>query len=234
MTVFVVKVSDAAAIQSSMMGLESYCVPRQGFLETYGLLLGTISDSDTGRRCYRIEHILTDRQAARKRTEVEYNKTNIRLKVELMKNHWPDLRLIGDIHTHPHADRENARGGWRLSEGDRQDVEEENTKFWLEIGLKVNLVLSIHLLENAGWQAPGRIGRRTNTAKWTLRNQDEYYRLRLAAYVVNQLDNEAEQGLYLSPRHRPPVWCGRPHQDVGRMARQHRVHLDIPSVFSIS
>ena len=43
MTEFIVKVSEAAAMQLSMMGLESYCVPRQGFLETYCLLLGAAS-----------------------------------------------------------------------------------------------------------------------------------------------------------------------------------------------
>ena len=234
MTVFLVKVSEAATMQLSMMGLESYCVPRQGFLETYGLLLGAVADDGADRTCYRIEHVLTDRQAARSASHVTPSKENIRLKIELMKNHWPDHLLIGDIHTHPYEGRQDARAGWKLSDGDREDVEEGNTTFWLEVGIKINLVLSIHLMDNAGWQASGRIAQYTNTAKWTIRNQDEHYRLRLAAYVVNRFENEGNAALYLSPRHQSPVWQGRPHQSVGRLAREHTVLLEIPSVLCIS
>ena len=61
------------------------------------------------------------------------------------------------LHTHPYKNRKEARRGYKLSDGDRKDVEETNHRFWFAAELKVNLVMAIYPLETAGWQEPGRM-----------------------------------------------------------------------------
>lgn len=236
MTDYVVKVTEPALMQLCLMGLESYCIPAES-QETYGLLWGSKARSIDDTIHYRIDHVLTQAEAERGPDEVEYNEGGIRLQIQLMENHWPELSFIGDIHTHPFADRADAERGWKLSDDDRKDVEKTNTDFWIEVGLKVNLVLSIHLLGNGGWANPGRIGKKENTAEWTVRNrrEEEYYRLRLAAYVVNPIeDNDGEERLFLRPRHHQPFWDNgwRTMLPRGRFP-QHRVRLEVPSVLGL-
>lgn len=228
---YVVKITETALIHLCMMGLESYCVPAQ-FRETYGLLWGSTNRDTNGTTYYRVEHVLTDAEAIRGRHAVEYNEDNIRLKVELMKSHWQDVVFIGDIHTHPYEDRPDARGGWRLSDVDRRDVEEKNTHFWREVNLRVNLVLSIHRMGNAGWAPPGMVGNYGYTAQWSLTNEEEYFRLRLAAYVVNRLGANGEAPLYLRPRHRTPRWDNSWTDNL--TLPNHEVRLEIPSVLGIT
>lgn len=235
MTDYVVKVTEPALMQLCLMGLESYCVPKR-FRETYGLLWGSIAHGGDERTYYRIEQVLTDAEATRGRSSVQYSEENIRLKTEVMESCWPDIAFIGDIHTHPWKDRHDADGGWRLSDGDREDVEESNTAFWRKVGLKLNLVLSIHQLGNAGWAEPKRITENnvelSNTFFWTVKNhaRNQSYRLRLAAYVIDQISAGRKKQLFLSPRHNSRIWENSSVQNMNITLPKHTVRLDVPSV----
>ena len=72
------------------------------------------------------------------------------LKKSITKECWPSLSFLGDFHTHPYKNRKEAWGGYKLSDGDRKDVEETNHRFWFAAELKVNLVMAIYPLETAG------------------------------------------------------------------------------------
>lgn len=234
MTKYVVEVSDSALMHLCLIGLESYCMPRIP-KETYGILWGRTEAPHQEKVYYHVDHVSSDIEAERRNDHVKYNKQNLTLKADLVRAVWPSLSFLGDFHTHPYTKRRDARGGWQISEGDRLDVEETNRRFWHKQGLKVNLVMSIHPLKNRGSQTPGRIKGRDNTqhyntVQWTLRfhAKKQYYRLRLAAYVVNQISDGRRNSLLLSPRERDwkDDWLHQREIDPPH----HSVRLDVPSV----
>ena len=233
MTDYIVEVSDLELMHLCLIGLESYCVPRIP-KETYGLLWGSMANKSTGKIHYRIEQVSTDIEAERTSGWVKYNQKSLMLKKSITKECWPSLSFLGDFHTHPYKNRKEAWGGYKLSDGDRKDVEETNHRFWFAAELKVNLVMAIYPLETAGWQDPGRIGDRDYTVKWTLRNyvEENYYRLRLAAYVVNPVTDGRRHSLIVSPREGnwKDSWIRRRGIDIP----EHTVRLDIPSVLGSS
>ena len=233
LTEYIVEVSDSALMHLCLIGLESYCVPRNP-KETYGLLWGSMANKSTEKIHYQIDQVSTDIEAERTSGCVEYNKKSLKLKKSIIKECWPSLSFLGDFHTHPYKNKEEARGGYKLSDDDRKDVEETNRTLWFEADLKVNLVMAIYPLGNVGWQGPGRIGDRDYTVKWTLRNyvQETYYRLRLAAYVVNPVNDGRRHSLIVSPRERN--WKDSWIRQRGIDIPEHKVRLDIPSVLGSS
>ena len=229
MTTYVVNVSESALMHLCLIGLESYCIPRTP-KETYGLLWGASVNKCNDATHYIVGHVSTDVEAERTADWVAYSKKSLVLKRNIIEECWPSLSFLGDFHTHPFRSREEARGGYKLSEGDREDVEEENRRFWFRADLKVSLVMAIYPLETRGWQVPGRINNRANTIKWTLRNhrQEEYYRLRLSAYVIQKVIVRRRKSLILTPRETnwDDNWMGK----YGVTAPDHSVYLDIPSI----
>lgn len=239
LTQYTVEVSDSALMHLCLMGLESYHSPG-GYKETYGVLWGTSSyreykkeseGSDAILYHYRIEHAITDIGAERSEDEVGSDQYNLKLKKDVIEECWPALSLLGDFHTHPYGDREEARGGGRLSEGDRYDIEESgNRKFWFKMDLKVNLVMSIFSLGNAGSKDPVRIKDKNHIVEWTLRSRarEEYYRLRLAAYVINKVPDGRRYSLILTPREHD--WDNGWIKKRGLAVPKQKIWLDIPSV----
>ena len=229
MTQFVVKVSDSALMYLCLIGLESYCVPRVP-KETYGLLWGAITHKRNERAHYQVDHVSTDVEAERTSNWVSYSKRSLGLKKQIIEECWPSLAFLGDFHTHPYRNREEAMGGYQLSEDDRKDVEEINRTFWLNAGLKISLIMSIHPLGRQGWQNPGRVNDKSHTAKWTLRNYSrrDYYRLRLSAYVVSKIRDGRRYSLALSPREHG--WDNSWMTERQVSDPQHTVRLDVPSV----
>ena len=229
MTQYIVEVSDSALMHLCLISLESYCIPRRP-KETYGLLWGRAITEATDRVYYYVDQVSTDIEAERTGRWVSYNRRCLALKTSLVSECWPSLSFLGDFHTHPSESREDARGDWKLSDGDREDVEETNRKFWHGQGLRVNLVMSIYPLQNVGWQDPGRIKEKDYTVKWTLRNyvDERYFRLRLAAYVVNRADDGRRHSLILSPRE--ANWNNSWINQRGIDLPDHSVRLEVPSV----
>lgn len=229
----ILEVSDSALMHMCLMGLESYHHPRR-HVETYGLLWGTSSykehkKPDEIRYHYRIDHALTDIEAERTKDEVRSDLHNLELKKRIIEDCWPALSFLGDFHTHPFEDEEDARGRERLSDGDREDVEESrNRTFWYRVGLKINLVMSIYPLGNAGSKDPVRV--KNHIVEWTLRDnaQKEYYRLQLAAYVINKVRDGRRHSLILTPRERG--WNNRWIKERKIKIPEQEIWLQIPSV----
>ena len=212
-----------------LIGLESYCIPRVP-KETYGLLWGSVASKCNNSVHYQIDHVSTDIEAERTANWVSYSKKSLLLKKEIIEEYWPSLAFLGDFHTHPCSDRTEALSGYRLSEGDRLDVEQTSHRFWFDAKIKVSLVMTIYPLGTAGWQKPGRIKDKFHTAKWTLRNygRGDHYRLYLSAYVINPIEDGQRHGLIVSPRENG--WDKSWLKERKIEEPEHEVYLDIPSV----
>ena len=229
MTTYAVNISETALMHLCLIGLESFRIPRSP-KETYGLLWGSSVNKSNDTVYYQIDHVSADVEAERTADWVAYSERNLSLKRDIIEECWPSLSFLGDFHTHPYRRREDAHGGYKLSEGDREDVEEVNRKFRFKADLKVSLVMAIHPLKNQGWQAPGRMDNSTHTIKWTLRRhrQEEYYRIRLSAYVVQKLIVRRRMSLILTPRESD--WDNRWMEKYEIDAFDHSVYLDVPSI----
>ena len=229
MSTYVVNVSESALMHLCLMGLESYRIPRSP-KETYGLLWGSSVNKTNDTIHYKIDHVSTDAEAERTAHWVAYSERSLELKRDVIEECWPSLSFLGDFHTHPFRSLQEAQGGYKFSEGDREDVEEIGRKFWFKADLKVSLVMAICPLGNIGWQAPGRIDGRTYTITWTLRNhrKEEYYRIWLSAYVIQKFRVRRRMSLILTPREND--WDNNWMEQYGVTAPDHSVFLDIPSI----
>ena len=229
MTKHIVNVSESALMHLCLIGLESYCIPRTP-KETYGLLWGSIAAKRNDSIHYQVEHVSTDVEAERTAGWVSYNQRSLQLKKEIIEECWPSLSFVGDFHTHPCSDREEAIKYYRLSEWDRADVEEYNRRFWFNVEIKLSLVMAIYPLGNVGWQEPGRVNGKFHTAKWTLRNygRGDYYRLFLSAYVIRPVEDGRRHSLIVNPREND--WNDTWIEEREIEEPEHEVYLNVPSV----
>ena len=220
MASYVVEVTDSALMHLCISGIESYCLAK-GPKETYGLIWGSVIRSQPAVTHFRIDHVFIDIAAKRKKNSVTYSEEGLNLKRRVLSRCWPTQAFLGDFHTHPYLNLKEVTNDtelYRASDTDRQDVEEVNKAFWLKVGLKVNLILTICKLKRLGSAQPKRL--EDHIIEWTLGGT---YRLWLAGYVARKRSDK-RSGLFLSPREKS--WPSA--------VREHRVRLDIPSVIGSS
>lgn len=178
---YVIRLSEPALIYLCQAGLEAYSVQHQGkrALETYGLLWGHQLTMQDGRTLFAIEMATVDTSAQRKKDEVTPNENSLALKQDIMTSYWPQLKFLGDFHTHPHrsADEVVAERLYEFSELDRESIE-AYPDFWREHGYRVGLVMTIALLKRRSSRSDRRLP--DGTLEFTLSN----YRFWLKANVA--------------------------------------------------
>jgi hypothetical protein len=197
---YLVNVSEAAFQSMVIATIESFLVAgRAGKAnrltrqrETFGLLWGYETTTVSKARCFNVEVAIVDANAERGRTSVipshgleTINKT--------LPTYWPNLKFLGDFHSHPWTVREPWPKRPFLSEADRQSIEGDAA--YAKLDFRVALLLNIAKLEKKGWMTPSFVN--DNTLEFRLND----LRMSLAAWVACPVKNDRrEQSLYVIPR----------------------------------
>lgn len=191
---YTVELSQAAFLSMANAALESYIIDNKGKkkLECYGHLWGSEQEIEGKRTYIRVEHATLDSKARSTTKSVTPKINNLYMQKEFMKAFSPHTRFLGDYHTHPYEDFQEAERnrGWEFSEGDRKDI--ENKTFWAEQGLKISLVVAIGGMQRHGSKEHDYLKDRFNTFFFTLGR----YRLWYTAYVTKEMEGK----LSLFPR----------------------------------
>lgn len=216
MTKYAVEISDTALMHLCVAGLESYN-HEDGLRETFCLLWGSETHRRRNETYFRVDHAFTDIDAEREEEGINYNEQGLRLKREIMERCWPTQVFLGDFHTHPYAALDDVPRAPGASGADRRDIERHNLNLWLDVDLKISLILSIAQLQRGSNKPPRRLIGMDHVVEWTL---DGSYRLWLAAYVAVR----CRDGFFLHPRGSNEINAGQ----------QHSVWLDVPAVLGSS
>lgn len=233
MTNYTVEISDSALMHLCVAGIESYRLPKRP-RETYGLLWGSVSSEKKEEIYYQVAHVFTDIEAKRRANSVTYSEESIYLKRETIGKCWPTQTFLGDFHTHPYRNSNDAAGkkGYVASDGDRKDVERNNRDLWLAVKSRISLVLTIAELDRRGSAKPKRFKNNEHIVRWAIRwTTDNYYQFWLAAYVVDKIERPRKRTkLFLNPREEDWIDDWKDKIDLP----EHQVWLDIPSVLGNS
>jgi len=158
---YVVSISENALIALVLNVMEAYAIKPKGKLksacglEIFGSLYGFESNMADGRTLFRIEFVSVDTSVKQAPNAVEYNTEAIVLKSQILNSFWPHYSYLGDFHSHAYShvnDVEEVRG-YFLSEGDIEDLE-ENQNFYHELGARLSLLVTVASLHRASNTQP--------------------------------------------------------------------------------
>lgn len=148
----IVRVSDMALAQMSLAAMEGFEVPhavgngsRRG-VEIYAALWGHTIMLSADTALYALEMAAADTSAERTTGSVENRFEALQVKTDMIHSFWPNLRFMGDFHTHPH--RNDSIGTitrhklFRYSDEDYTSIEEEGSRY-RELGYRVGVVMTI-------------------------------------------------------------------------------------------
>lgn len=148
----IVRVSDAALAQMVLAAMEGFEVPHvvgNGFrrgVETYALLWGHEMPLAAETALHAIEMISVDTSATRTTNSVNSRFESIDVKREIIHSAWPNLRFIGDWHTHPHRTESistiTRQKLYKYSDDDYSDTEKDG-KTYRRLGYRVGMVMTI-------------------------------------------------------------------------------------------
>jgi proteasome lid subunit RPN8/RPN11 len=228
---FLVNVSEAAFQSMVIATIESFLVPgragKAGRLtcqrETFGLLWGYETTTASKARCFNVEVAHVDTNAERGRSSVTPSK-GLETVNKALPAYWPNLKFLGDFHSHPWTSREPWPGRPFLSEEDRGSI--ENNPSYARLGLRVALLLNVQKLSKKGRMMP--VFSHDNTLEFRLND----LRMSLAAWVACPVRNGSrEQALYVIPRpgHTShDKWRREPWHAKCRYLDKKRVWLNAP------
>lgn len=228
---FLVNVSEAAFQSMVIATIESFLVPgrsgKAGRLtrqrETFGLLWGYETTTASKARCFNVEVAIVDANADRGRSSVTPSK-GLETVNKALPTYWPNLKFLGDFHSHPWTAREPWPKRPFLSESDRTSI--ENDAAYAQLDFRVALLLNIQKLGRKGSMMPNFT--HDNTLEFRMND----LRMSLAAWVACPVRNDAkEPALYIIPR---PVavaqtkWKREPWHPKCRPLNAKRVWLNAP------
>jgi proteasome lid subunit RPN8/RPN11 len=195
---YLVNVSEAAFQSMVIATIESYLVHgrinqrRRNHRETYGLLWGYETKTTGGQTCFNVEVATVDANADRSGNSV-HPSDNLKIVNETIPAYWPNLRYLGDFHSHPYRLTDSWPKRPFLSEEDRRSV--ENNENAARTRFSVALLLTIQKLTKQAWKAPEFP--HGNTLEFRMNK----LRLSLAAWVaLDAKNNEGENTRFLVPR----------------------------------
>lgn len=197
---YLVNVSEAAFQSMVIATIESFLVPgragKAGRLtrqrEAFGLLWGYETTTPSKGRCFNVEVAIVDANAERSHSSVVPSRGLDTIN-RALPTYWPNLKFLGDFHSHPWTSREPWPGRPFLSEEDRCSI--ENNPSYARLGLRVALLLNVQKLSKKGRMMP--VFSHDNTLEFRLND----LRMSLAAWVACPVRNGSrEQALYVIPR----------------------------------
>jgi proteasome lid subunit RPN8/RPN11 len=229
---YLVNVSEAAFQSMVIATIESFLVPgrsgKAGRLtrerEAYGLLWGYETTTPSKGRCFNIEVANVDTNAERGRGWVTPSEA-VETINRALPAYWPNLKFLGDFHSHPWS----ARDPWPkrpfLSEEDRHSIEGDTS--YAELDFRVALLLNVQKLGRKGSMMPSFT--HDNTLEFRMND----LRMSLAAWVACPVKNEArEPALYVIPRPVPVMtktkWKREPWHTKCRPLNAKKVWLNAP------
>ena len=127
---YLVNVSEAAFQSMVIATIESFLVPgrsgKSGRLirqrETFGLLWGYETVTASKGRCFNVDVAIVDANAERGRSSVIPSR-GLETVNRALPTYWPNLKFLGDFHSHPWSAREPWPKRPFLSEDDRRGIE---------------------------------------------------------------------------------------------------------------
>ena len=228
---YLVNVSEAAFQSMVIATIESFLVPgrcgKSGRLirqrETFGLLWGYETVTPSRGRCFNVEVAIVDANAERSRNSVIPSR-GLETVNKALPTYWPNLKFLGDFHSHPWSAREAWPSRPFLSDDDRRSIEGDSA--YAEMDFRVALLLNVQKLGRKGSMMP--VFTHDNTLEFRLND----LRVSLAAWVACPVKNEArEPALYVIPR--PPTvtktkWKREPWHSKCRPLNAKKVWLNAP------
>ena len=185
---YVIRVSESAAIQMCLHGLEAYTIYRkagrhrkEAMTETFGLVWGHEVTQADGRTLYSVDLVSMDVSAEFGRSFCQPYPEAFTLKKDIVTSFWPHYEFLGDFHTHPFRTIEEAIAckGFSLSREDKTYVEKASDT-WARHNFRTSLVLTISRLKRRS----DFVSLNGNVLAFTMGN----YRLWLHAHVTEQQD----------------------------------------------
>ncbi len=228
---YLVNVSEAAFQSMVIATLESFLVPgrtgKSGRLtrerETYGLLWGYETTTASKARCFNVEVAIVDANADRGRSSVTPS-NGLETLNKALPTYWPNLKFLGDFHSHPWAPHDAWPKRPYLSDADRRTIEHDAS--YARLDFRVALLLNIQRLGKKGWMAPAFVN--DNTLEFRLND----LRMSLAAWVACPARNGSrEPALYVVPRPGAASgasWKREPWHARYRTLNRKRVWLNAP------
>jgi proteasome lid subunit RPN8/RPN11 len=228
---FLVNVSEAAFQSMVIATIESFLVPgragkagrRTRQRETFGLLWGYETTTASKAKCFNVEVAIVDTNAERGRSSVVPS-DGLETVNRALPTYWPNLKFLGDFHSHPWGGSEAWPKRPFLSDADRESIEDNPS--YARLDYRVALLLNVRKLEKKGWKSPDFV--HDNTLEFRLND----LRMSLAAWVACPAKNDSrEPALYVIPRPRAVTqvkWKREPWHTRCRSHDTKRVWLNAP------
>ena len=194
--------------------IESFLVPgrrgKSGRLtrqrETFGLLWGYETITPSKGRCFNVEVAIVDTNAERGRNSVIPSR-GLETVNKALPTYWPNLRFLGDFHSHPWTRASRGRAGRSCRRTIGTSIEGDAA--YAELDFRVALLLNVQKLGRKGSMMP--VFTHDNTLEFRMND----LRMSLAAWVACPVKNDArEPALYVIPR--PPTVTARPSGGASR------------------
>jgi hypothetical protein len=224
---YVIRVSEAAAIQMCLHGLEAYTIYRKGgtqrkeaMTETFGLVWGHEVTQADGRTLYSVDLVSMDISAEFGKSFCRPYPETFTLKKDIVTSFWPQYEFIGDFHTHPYRTIEEvvAYKGLSLSDEDKTYVEEASDT-WIRHNYRACLILTISRLKRRS----DFVSVDGNVLMFTMGN----YRLWLHAHVTRRegdslaFSENADIDLYC-----PSFFSPDEYTKFGRLTKKARLQFE--------
>ena len=227
---YLVNVSEAAFQSMVIATIESFLVPgRAGKAnrltserEAYGLLWGYETVTPSKGRCFNVEVANVDTNAERGKSWVTPSRA-VETINRALPAYWPNLKFLGDFHSHPWTSGDAWPGRPFLSDDDRHSIETDTS--YARLDFRVALLLNVQKLAKKGRMMP--VFSHDNTLEFRLND----LRMSLAAWVACPVNHARDKALYVVPRptHVPHIkWKRAPWQAKYRHLDAKRVWLNAP------
>ena len=227
---YLVNVSEAAFQSMVIATIESFLVAgRSGKAgrytrqrETFGLLWGYETTTASKARCFNVEVAIVDANAERGRNSV-IPSHGLETINKALPAYWPNLKFLGDFHSHPWTARDAWPGRPFLSDHDRRSIEGDSS--YARLDFRVALLLNVQKLAKKGRMMP--VFSHDNTLEFRLND----LRMSLAAWVACPVQHARAPALYVVPRptYVPHIkWKREPWQAKYRHLDTKRVWLNAP------
>ncbi|HVN23341.1 MAG TPA: hypothetical protein VMT71_05180 [Syntrophorhabdales bacterium] len=224
---YVIRVSESAAIQMCLHGLEAYTIYRkagrrhkEAMTETFGLVWGHEVTQADGRTLYSVDLVSMDISAEFGKSFCRPYPEAFTLKKDIVTSFWPQYEFLGDFHTHPFKTIEDvvASKGFSLSKEDKTYVQEASDT-WARHNYRACLVLTISRLKRRS----DFVSLNGNVLTFTMGN----YRLWLHAHVTQRendsliFSDTADIELYCPSFNGPDEYT-----KFGRLKKKTRLHYE--------
>lgn len=161
-------------------------------LETFGLLWGYSIPAKGNRPANVVATMATVETSAVRHTDwVAPNFESLSSKRRFFERYWPNIELVGTFHSHPYdsLSEVNDLKGWRASKDDESFWPYFHEEVAPDQPLLVHLIVTVALLEKAGWAIPDRLKNSEDSKGYVL--SADTTKLWLRSYASSLFEDES-------------------------------------------